>query len=92
MSMSYGDKSLMHLRSLIAVVNREFEGTAPSPELRVAWDQMLAVLALGPAPELRECPTCSEVGMRAATRCSRCWSALAPLAPASGQAIAEPPR
>lgn len=80
MSMSYGDKTRAHLRSLVAIVDREFAHTAPSPELREAWTQMLVLLALGPAPELRACPTCDEVGMRAARRCSRCWAALPPYA------------
>ena len=84
MSISYGDKPLATLRSLVAVIDREVAGSAPSEELRVAWRQMVEVLALGAAPELRECPHCHEVGMRAATRCSRCWSALPPLhAPAN---------
>jgi len=80
MSMSYGDQALAQLRSLIAVVDGELARSPPSPELRVAWGRMVEILALGPAPELRECPTCKEVGMRAATRCGRCWSALRPVA------------
>jgi hypothetical protein len=90
MSISYGDDALAHLRSLIAVVDREFATTAPSAELRVAWTKILEILALGPAPELRECPTCNGVGMRAATRCSRCWSALPPFALAASSPLALP--
>jgi hypothetical protein len=81
MSVSYGDKALEKLRSLITIVDRELAGATPSEELRTAWAQMIEVLAPGAAPELRECPHCHEVGMRAATRCSRCWSSLPPLPP-----------
>jgi hypothetical protein len=79
MSISHGDKAVATLRTLIAVIEREIASAVPTDELRVAWTQMVEVLALGPAPELRECPICCEVGMRAATRCMRCWSPLAPL-------------
>ena len=48
-------------------------------------------LALGPAPEMRECPVCKHRGLRAATRCGFCWTALAPLA-RSGTGQAATPR
>jgi hypothetical protein len=80
MSISYGDKSLTMMRSLVATIEREFALVPPPQPLRAAWAEMVNVLALGPAPELRTCPTCGEVGMRAATRCVRCWSSL-PLLP-----------
>ncbi len=35
-------------------------------------------LALGPAPQLRECPHCGSVGMRAATQCGRWRRKLVP--------------
>lgn len=79
MSISFGDKPIAHLRTLIATVDRELAAAPPSAELRTAWNQMLEILSLGPAPELRECPACGEVGMRAAVRCSHCWGALKPL-------------
>jgi hypothetical protein len=50
------------------------------------------VLALGPAPETRECPSCRAVGMRAASRCGNCWTALAPLPDAPDAMIAEQPK
>lgn len=77
-SISYGDKAQATLRSLIGSVERELASGAPSEALRGSWDELVKALALGPAPELKECPTCREVGMRAASRCSRCWSSLAP--------------
>ena len=81
MSTSYGDKSLASLRSLVETIDRELVATPPSEAMRAAWAQMVSVLALGPAPELRECPNCHEIGMRAASRCSRCWASLPPLPP-----------
>ena len=85
MSMSYGDKTVTTLRALVAVIDRDLASAAPSAELRVAWAQMVETLALGPAPELRSCPICGEIGMRAATRCIRCWTTLPALAPADAQ-------
>jgi hypothetical protein len=49
-----------------------------SAGLREAWTALVEALALGPAPELRDCPSCGNTGMRAATRCGSCWVALHP--------------
>jgi hypothetical protein len=94
MSISYGDKSVATLRSLVTAIERQFATVPPPEELRAAWAEMVDVLALGPPPELRTCPTCGEIGMRAATRCIRCWSSLAPLPPEprTGAAADPPPR
>jgi len=46
--------------------------------LHARWAELVELLALGPPRELRECPVCGRVGMRDATRCGHCWSALAP--------------
>lgn len=81
MSISYGDKSVATLRTLVTVIERQFAAVPPPEELRAAWAEMVRELALGPAPELRTCPTCGEIGMRAATRCVRCWSSLPALPP-----------
>ena len=43
-----------------------------------SWGKLVDFLALGPAPELRPCPHCGAIGMRAATRCGRCWRKLVP--------------
>jgi len=42
----------------------------PTLALRVAWDELVSVLALGPAPRTR-----------AARRCGHRWVALEPLLP-----------
>jgi hypothetical protein len=76
MSISYGDKTVETLRTLVSVIEKEIVDAAPADGLRVAWAQMVETLALGPAPELRECSICGHTGMRAATRCMYCWSAL----------------
>lgn len=81
MSITYGDKSIATLRTLVTAIERQFVAVPPPEELRAAWGEIVLALALGPAPELRTCPTCGELGMRAATRCSRCWSSLTPLPP-----------
>jgi hypothetical protein len=47
--------------------------------LTVSWTRMTALLALGTAPELRQCPRCGSSGMRAATRCGSCWASLSPV-------------
>ena len=73
------------LRALIATIDREIAESSERPEseknqltdeLREAWAKLVELLALGPAPELRECPVCMRIGMRDATRCGYCWSSL----------------
>lgn len=87
MSISYGDKSIATLRSLVAAIEGQFAAAPPPEPLRAAWTEILDVLALGPLPELRTCTICGEVGMRAATRCVRCWSTLAPLPPSEAMGV-----
>jgi len=77
----YGDAAVAKLRAVVAVIDHELVQAPPTPALRVAWDELVLVLALGPAPETRECPACHGVGMRAASRCGQCWAALEPLPP-----------
>lgn len=80
------------VRAAVAAVDREVVrlGKLPAAEglegLRSSWSSLVDLLALGPEPELRFCPHCGSVGMRAATRCGTCWHALVP-PPA---ALAEP--
>ncbi len=42
------------------------------------WEQLVALLALGPEPEYRPCPFCDNISMRSATRCGACWKKLPP--------------
>ena len=83
-----------NLRTLVAVVEGEISRLPPAVDgnettqgLRASWIELVRGLALGPAPETRECPVCHGTGMRAASRCGDCWAPLEPLpAPASHQA------
>jgi hypothetical protein len=75
----YSDGAVTKLRSIVGAIDREIAETPPSATLRAAWAELVAALALGPAPQTRECPICHGIGMRAATRCGRCWVALEPL-------------
>lgn len=76
--MSFNDKSLEAMRALVVVMDREIAQGAATSDLTEAWTKLVALLALGPAPELRACPRCREVGMRAASRCGSCWLPLPP--------------
>lgn len=76
---SYSDEALAKLRAAVDVIGREIVQSPSTPAFQVAWTELVAILALGPAPETRECPVCHGIGMRAASRCGRCWSALEPL-------------
>jgi len=76
---NYTDAATTQLRAIVAVIDREFVQVPPTPALQAAWAKLVDVLALGPPPETRECPTCHGIGMRTASRCGHCWSALPPI-------------
>ena len=78
---SYTDQAVTKLREIVAVIEQEIQQRPPTPALGAAWTRLVAVLALGPEPQKRECPTCHAMGMRAASRCGNCWAALEPLPP-----------
>ena len=76
------------LRPLVATIDREMsrasemderENNRATRDLRSSWAKLVELLALGPAPDVRECPVCRRVGMRDATRCAYCWTKLSPL-------------
>ena len=75
----YSDAAVAKLRTIIHAIDQEIAQTPPTAALRASWDELVAVLAIGPAPETRECPTCHTIGMRAASRCGNCWRSLEPL-------------
>jgi hypothetical protein len=76
------------LRSVVVSIDQAIaclsrEGTAEdhkqaTSDLVSSWAGMVALLALGPPPVVRECPTCTRVGLSAATRCGYCWAELSP--------------
>ena len=86
MSTGFSDTKTTHIRALVETIERELARATDtaSTDLRASWAQLVTVLALGPAPEFRACPTCGQVGMRAASRCIRCWAALVPLPTSNG--------
>lgn len=93
----HGDAEVVRLRTILMDIDRalsllppsEADGVAATDQLRRSWAQLVEVLALGPAPETRECPICGHTGMRAATRCGNCWNKLSPLAAAGGAPLAQ---
>jgi hypothetical protein len=74
------------LRTVVSDIERELSCLAreASPAehrsaigaLTASWARLVELMALGLAPELRQCQHCGGRGMRAATRCGHCWSAL----------------
>jgi hypothetical protein len=62
------------------------DGDSSPNDLSATFADLVAQLALGAEPELRECPVCKHLGMRAATRCGYCWTTLVPPAARSESA------
>lgn len=77
----FANAKATRLRAIVAVIDQEIVQVPPTLALRTAWAELVEVLALGPAPQTRECPACHGMGMRAASRCGDCWAALEPLPP-----------
>ena len=85
-SLPDGERS--RLRAIVASLEQEIsrlprpvtaaDGTTPSDPIRASWAELVAMLAMGPEPEVRECPVCGRIGMRAATICGYCWTKLTP--------------
>jgi hypothetical protein len=73
---SYSDEAIAKLRVAVDVIEREVLQSPSTPAFHAAWTELVALLALGSAPETRECPSCHAIGMRSASRCGRCWAAL----------------
>jgi len=73
---SYSDEAIKKLRVVVDVIEREVVQSPSTPAFQAAWTELVTLLALGTAPETRECPVCHGVGMRSASRCGRCWTAL----------------
>jgi hypothetical protein len=86
------DAERSQLRSLVAKIDRDISAlprqvsadiaATATDNLLASWANLVALLGLGPEPEVRECPVCKHTGMRVATRCGYCWSELSKLAPA----------
>lgn len=89
---SVPDSARSRLRATVATVDHEIrreisrlpiqitddDGKKPTNGLAASWADLVEQLALGPEPEVRECPVCKHIGMRAATLCGHCWTKLTP--------------
>jgi hypothetical protein len=85
-NVSFGDAARGNLRALVETVDREItrlplpgDGTPAADGLHASWNKLVKQLALGTAPETRQCPVCHSTGMRTASRCGNCWAKLEPL-------------
>jgi hypothetical protein len=77
------DLKTTELLAMIARIGAELaapSGDATLATVRTSWLEMVKLMALEPAPELRTCPKCGAVCIAAATRCMSCWSTLVPSA------------
>lgn len=62
-------------RDLAALDGAESSERAERLEtLRASWGRLVQHLALGEAPEVRQCPACDGRIAKAATRCMHCWT------------------
>ena len=93
------DAARSQLRAMIASVERELarlpgpvpleNSKSPQSGLLASFADLVKQLALGPEPEVRECPVCRHVGMRTATTCGYCWTKLTP--PTGSEGVAALP-
>jgi hypothetical protein len=83
------DPARSRLRATVAKMDRELaalktaakadpDGKGLHDALFASFDDLVDQLALGPEPEVRECPKCGGIGMRVATVCGTCWTKLTP--------------
>ena len=85
---SVPDAARSRLRASVSTIARQIsripaqvtgeDGENPLHALLASWSDLVEQLALGPEPEVRECPVCQHIGMRAATLCGHCWTRLTP--------------
>jgi hypothetical protein len=75
------------LRTIVAAVDKEMALVLSTPEeqprkqaLEMTWSRLVAMLDLGPEPEMRVCPECNHLCMAGATLCVNCWKHLPALA------------
>jgi hypothetical protein len=85
------ERDRIRLRAVVATIDRELSRLAvealPGDHrdaergLMASWAQLVELLAVGLAPDVRECLVCKHVCIRAATRGGHCWAMLAPSPP-----------
>ena len=73
---AHPDERRSRLRTMVAAIDEAMEGGGTSGSLKDAWKRLVTTLDLGPEPEVRTCPSCQGIGMRAASRCGHCWVTL----------------
>jgi hypothetical protein len=85
--LSVADAARARLRATVATIEREIsrlprqatgDSKGPPSGLLTSFTDLVEQLALGPEPEVRRCPVCDQIGMRAATLCGYCWTKLTP--------------
>lgn len=86
LSLSFSGADLERLRALVAAVGAEIAraqdedpnraASGARTALDSAWSDLVKMLDLGTAPEMRKCPQCGRLGMAEATRCGYCWTSL----------------
>jgi hypothetical protein len=77
------ERTRAELREAVTAVDAQLghlPGASPAASngLAAAWANLVKLMNLGDEPAVRPCPTCGNIGMRAATRCGRCWATLVP--------------
>jgi hypothetical protein len=73
------DSKRSRLRATLASIETELARlSGPANVLRASVADLVQQLALGPEPDVRPCPTCQRIVMRAATLCGHCWTRLPP--------------
>ena len=55
---------------------QEIHKEVSTNDLLVSWAELVELLALGPEPEMKECPYCQQLCMKAATLCMSCWARI----------------
>jgi hypothetical protein len=75
---------------LLSLSGQTAQAQASLAELRTSFSTLVRLLALGPEPEVRECPTCKHTVRRAAKLCGYCWTPLLPMTEADAAAPLAP--
>jgi hypothetical protein len=79
---SHADNERSRQRVLVDKMNQKLAAlSAQEPtsnavvmsEVLLLWSELVAILALGPEPEVRECDHCGCIIMKEATICGSCW-------------------
>ena len=71
------------IRTLVDAVTRDLsrlqaDHREASSALVNSWAALVAWLDLGPARQVRSCPSCGRIAMLEATTCGYCWVHLTP--------------